>query len=234
MTGLRSGRLVVETLAEIRQSSPVLKKVYWRCRCDCGKTVDVFMSNLKNGHTQSCGCYKSEQTAKAHLTHGGSRVGKWEPLFVVWRQMISRCKNDWNVSYKYYGGRGIRVCDRWLEYAAFREDMQHGYIQGVTSLDRINNDGNYEPSNCRWATVKEQARNTRKNVWLEHKGERLCLTDWGIRIGCKPQVISLRLKRGWTVDEALTIPVGSVVGKLHRLKKHPNVYQGKKPNPIAA
>jgi hypothetical protein len=120
--------------------------------------------------------------------------------------MITRCYNERHPSFKNHGGRGISVCDRWREsFEKFFADMGEPPTRHH-SLDRINNDGNYEPSNCRWATVDVQRRNSRQARMLTHNGETMCVKDWAERIGVAPSTLCERLRRGWSVDRALTTP----------------------------
>lgn len=138
-------------------------KRYYRylCICDCGTILSVIGRNLRKGITESCGCFQKERAAAAQEKHGHSPRTGATRTYYSWTAMIGRCSRPNNCGYKWYGARGIRVCDRWLNsFENFLEDM--GERPKGKSLDRINNDGNYEPSNCRWATQKEQIRNQRK------------------------------------------------------------------------
>lgn len=125
------------------------------CRCECGTIKTFYRYNLRNGMTRSCGCLRSETMRHRETVHGMT----YTRVHVIWRGLLARCKNPNNPKYKHYGGRGISVCERWNTFENFYEDM--GDPSPELSIDRINNDGNYEPGNCRWATRSEQRRNQR-------------------------------------------------------------------------
>jgi hypothetical protein len=182
------------------------RKVVWVARCDCGKEIPVTVDKLRSGNTKSCGCMRYEWVAESKLKHGGSRRGRELPEYAIWCSMIKRCENPNETHYPHYGGRGITVCERWRnDFAAFLADMgsrpspQH-------SIDRIDNDGNYEPGNVRWATDKDQARNTTRNHWITFNGETLCLVAWAERIGMSHVGLLNRLRKGWSIERALTTP----------------------------
>jgi hypothetical protein len=156
IVGKRFGRLVVLRAARRMKSG----KVLWYCECNCGGSTITMTSNLTSGHTQSCGCFMREQTSRARKTHGAS--GSVEHR--TWKHIKMRCYNPKDISYKNYGGRGIIMCERWRHSAEnFIADMGPK-PSPKHSIDRINNDGNYEPSNCRWATRKQQNNNKRQKT----------------------------------------------------------------------
>jgi hypothetical protein len=181
----------------------------WTCKCVCGAIRVHWADKLKIGRYKSCGC-KSRETSvlnlrlgnKGKVLHGMSALSEYG-IFIA---MKRRCSDPSDISYRNYGGRGISVCERWKEFKRFYSDM--GPRPGPNySIDRKDTSGNYEPGNCKWSTRKEQARNTRKNVWFELGGERLCIGDWEERIGGSQGVVRRRLKLGWPLEKALTIPV---------------------------
>lgn len=196
------GRLTV-----IREVSPkVSGKQVQRCvecRCECGVVKEYRLYTLRSGKTKSCGCLAREVVGSGLKTHGLSHTVEYG----IWHGMLRRCLNEKEDSYRNYGGRGIAVCDRWRSFESFYEDMGPR-PSSKHSIDRINNDGNYEPGNCRWATQKEQARNTRVNYLVEHNGEVKCVADWAEQYGFKASVLYIRLvKLGWTFEKATTWPV---------------------------
>jgi hypothetical protein len=195
----RFGRLVATSFQDGR----------WRCVCDCGKESKVDSGDLLSGNTQSCGCLARERRIDASRIHAkkhGAVVGGVKTrTYSKWAGMWSRCTNPKANSYEHYGGRGISVCERWKSFENFLADM--GEAPPGLSIDRYpDNDGNYEPGNCRWATSSEQMRNTRVTRWIEHNGERLILSDWAARAGVSVAIFSKRLDGGWSMERALTTP----------------------------
>lgn len=198
ITGQRFGSLVA-----VRQHGrDPWGQLLWLCSCDCGQDHVATGGNLRSGTTKSCGCRRVE-VGKAKRTHGGSRTR----MYGIWASMIRRCEVQHDQEYENYGARGIRVCERWrLDYAAWLSDMgsrpspQH-------SIDRIDVNGHYEPSNCRWATTTEQARNKRSNVVITFNGETLCIADWSLRTGIKATTLYKRVHAGWPVEAILGSPL---------------------------
>lgn len=157
LMGQKFGRLTVIEPTEKRKGG-----IVWKCVCDCGNKREVSAGILRSGRAISCGCWRRKRTVK----HGCSRLGFVTPEYRTWYSMKRRCLNSNNKFYKYYGGRGIIVCDRWLNsFENFLEDMGERPNPEL-SIDRINNDGNYEPNNCRWATQKEQMAHIRRLKWF--------------------------------------------------------------------
>lgn len=166
-----------------------------KCRCDCGKSHTTRISRLINGTTKSCGCMKY-----AHCTTHGLHD---HPLHSTWKNMRRRCYSKSNPGYKNYGGRGISVCKRWREsFAAFVEDVGPKPSE-LHSLDRINNDGNYEPSNVRWATATEQRRNSRAITTITFGGVTKSLIEWSEELGIPYETIRERVGKGWSAARIL-------------------------------
>lgn len=197
LSGKRFGRL---TIIEKQPESKI--KIKWICKCDCGNYAIVFGSSLKTGNTRSCGCLKMEGGRDGKITHGQSDT----PTYKSWSDMKSRCSNSRKKDYMDYGGRGIKVCDRWLNsFSLFLEDM--GTRPPGTTLDRIDVNGDYSPENCRWATAKQQQRNKRNNNNVVFRGRSRSLAEWAEGLRMPYDVLRYRLKAGWTPEEAFTIPV---------------------------
>lgn len=171
----------------------------WLCRCDCGGSVRVLAANLKKGNSTSCGCKRRESQFK----HGMSGTPQWH----AWQAMRQRCENPNDPAYPNYGGRGIKVCDRWQEFKNFVADM--GLRPKGYELDRIDNDGPYSPENCRWVTSKANKHNKRTNTRITWEGETLPVTVWAERLGLHPRTLFNRLHRGWSLERAMTAPTQS-------------------------
>lgn len=190
------GRLTVYGFHEIRS-----RKSYWYCECICGNKVSVRSDQLKSGRSKSCGCITQERVqAGINTTHGLSK----HPLYAVFHGMKRRCYLKTSQDYIYYGGRGIRICEDWLSnFESFYEwALSSGYERGL-SIDRIDVNGNYEPSNCRWVTMKVQNRNTRQNNVIEINGKFKCLSEWCEHLNISLSTVKYRVRRGWDVKDAL-------------------------------
>lgn len=172
-TGKRFGRLVVLEDSGKRDSS---NNVYWLCRCDCGNEKVIMGNNLKKGATKSCGCYRKEHMRKNRkdpTKHGDNKIGKKSRLYSIWIDMKNRCYGINQHSYKWYGGKNIIICDEWkYNYATFKKwALTNGYQDNLT-IDRINSDGNYKPSNCQWIPRSENTRKSHAGIKHNSKGGR--------------------------------------------------------------
>jgi hypothetical protein len=173
----------------------------YNCVCDCGSERIVRKEKLLNGSSRSCGCLRNEELTTHGLTANAIRKDSSE--YWIWNSMIQRCHNPRNVQYPEYGGRGILVCDEWRTFENFYRDMGPRPSKGH-SIDRIDNDAGYSPSNCRWATRQEQNLNKRDSRRLTANGVTKCLQEWARDLGCSHATILHRIKAGWTEEEAVT------------------------------
>lgn len=195
LTGKRFGRWVVMQRAPDKSSSTA-----WKCLCDCGNIKDVSAHTLNNGVSTSCGCYRKEFTSTNNSTHGMGGTVEYE----TWMGIKKRCLNTKSKSYYRYGGRGITVCERWLEsFENFYADMGKRPQGFAISLDRKDVDGDYSPENCVWATSKEQNRNRSNNRYIEAFGERRVLAEWAEILNVPVHFIYLKIKNGMTLEEAM-------------------------------
>lgn len=189
------------------------RKTLWLCKCQCGQERLVVASDLVRGHTKSCGCLSREMLRASRVTHGESKRGHWTAEYVVWMGIRARCLHPQDASYPRYGGRGIRMCERWRRsFAAFLADVGRR-PSSAHSLDRYpNNDGHYEPGNVRWATLAEQSRNRRTNRFVRIGSRTMCVTDWVRHLGIPKSTFYARLKRGMSVEEAFCLPAVRATG----------------------
>ncbi len=205
ISGMQFGRLKAISVNRI-----VKNRCYWNCDCECGNKTVVRSSSLLSGDTKSCGCLRAEILLhETYETHGMTETR----LYRIWMGMKRRCKNKNLREYNRYGGRGITVCQEWLDdfMNFYNWAMANGYRDDLT-LDRKDNDKGYFPNNCRWSTVKEQANNRSNNVLLFFNNELKTISEWGEELGIKDGTIRARLKRGWSVEKSLSlIPADSEV-----------------------
>lgn len=211
LTGKRFGRLtVLEWIPSARGNAR------WLCRCDCGTEKVVNGKSLRNGHSKSCGCYQREEVSQRMRNLTPEEKRKYaryshhmsdSRIYRIYAGMKGRCYGPSNTHYEYYGGRGIKMCDEWLDdFMNFYEwAMANGYEDHLT-IDRIDVNGNYCPENCRWATRKEQLNNTRQNRFLKFNGETHTVKEWADITGINVSTLRRRLKNGWSVELALTTP----------------------------
>ena len=202
LTGQKFGRLTVKGRLENRDKNG---RVVWRLLCDCGNEVVFDAGRFKYGNTASCGCLRKELVGDDHRTHGLSKT----PIYNCWLSIKKRCYNEQNQDYHLYGGRGIRVCDRWMKFENFYADM--GERPEGMSIDRIDYNGDYTPENCRWATATQQARNKRNTKVVEYGGITKPIRDFCDELSLNASTVMTRLnQQHWTVDRALSTPTGRI------------------------
>lgn len=170
--------------------------------CGCGKITETFINSVVSLHIRSCGCGRVDASRKTHRTHGKTKTVEHR----TWSHIRQRCINPNDGAYKYYGARGIAICERWNSFENFLEDMGLRPA-GSYSIERDDVDGPYSPENCRWATGVEQANNKTNNFFLNYNGEKLSITQWARRFGIKMLTLRFRIKKGWSIEKALTTPV---------------------------
>lgn len=225
LTSQKFGRLTV-----LRRAPSGKKGARWLCVCECGKEHTVATGNLKTGAVRSCGCLLRDVLSPNATTHGRSRT----PEYSTWNTMFARCYNENHKSYASYGGRGIKVCERWNQFENFLADMGER-PSPKHSLDRYPDpNGNYEPGNVRWATAREQANNRRSCRMISYRGKLLSVTEAAREAGKDPSIISLRLRKGWDPVAALDTPVrpqkrfGTSERYLKRLEKVRQIMESSK------
>jgi hypothetical protein len=200
ITGQRFGRLCA-TGKTITKN----QRIFWECVCDCGNVKFYESYSLRHGYSRSCGCWCKEEMARIKHKHGAAGTR----LYGVWFKMLERCRNPKNKRFHRYGGRGISVCNRWQSFQNWIDDM--GYPASDTlEIDRINNDGNYEPGNCRWATKKQNCRNSSSARKITYLGKTQCITEWAEDAGINEKTLMTRLERGWPFVKAIETPVKKI------------------------
>ncbi len=201
LTGERFGRLTV-----VCRDGSIGTLAAWHVRCDCGVTKRLSGSDLRRGRSRSCGCLASD-LSRERATHGHATGGRVTAEYQAWTSMHQRCSDPSDASWARYGGRGIAVCERWIDFASFLADVGKR-PSPEHSIDRKNNDGDYEPENVQWATNEEQANNRRTNRLVTHDGVTMTMARWARRVGMRPGTLKHRLELGWAPARALTTPVG--------------------------
>ena len=203
LTGHKFNRLTVIKRVE----NDKCRNVQWLCKCVCGKEKVIKASHLRSDRTKSCGCLQKEkamQVGKQNIKHGHSCVGKKSRIYEIWQSMIQRCNNPNNKTYKYYGGRGIKVCKKWLKFEGFLQDM--GKKPERLTIDRIDNNKGYCKENCRWITMKEQMRNRRTNKFITINGITKCLAEHCEDRKLNYYTVYMRIYRyHWTPEESLEL-----------------------------
>jgi len=211
-SGIQNNGLTIKKFAKKKNS-----KRLWSVQCVCG---NIFVCNPRaviDGNTKSCGCLTKTFLREAKTKHGcsdskGKHKEKWR-LYRVWANMLNRCRNPKSAMYHRYGKRGVKVCKRWHKFENFLNDNSDSYTLAYskwgkkTQIDRINNDGNYTPSNCRWVSRTENSNNKSTNVFIVYKNKKYTIAELTRIHGIHPETFKGRLKRGCTVEQALTTPL---------------------------
>lgn len=199
LTGQKIGRWTIIEKVVLPKGQD---KAMWIGRCECGVVKNVRDGELRSGKTKSCGCLRKDPAQKTKHGYAGTKI------YNVWIGMVKRCGNPDCGSYGYYGGRGITVCERWLKFENFNEDMSPR-PDGM-SLDRVDNSKGYSKENCRWATRTQQSRNTRAVRLIAYNGETKCVSEWAEYLGLKYCTLLRRLNSGWDIARAFNTPTTSV------------------------
>ena len=198
LIGKRFGKLYVESHVLVNEKYGT----HLKCRCDCGVVIAIAVCSLKSGKKDSCGCNANHNSGNK-IKHGHNRRGFKSNTYKTWSSMMQRCSSSYG--FNSYSGKGISICERWKKYENFLEDM--GERPNGMSIDRIDVNGNYEPSNCRWANRLTQSNNTTKNVYFTYKGETLSMAEWARKLGLSYDTFRNRIKQHkWTIEKAIETP----------------------------
>lgn len=216
LTGRKFGRLTVIERAEDKVLPSGGRKTQWLCKCDCGNYTIVMSNNLIRNHTRSCGCLQKEKVFGGRKTHGLSKTR----LYRIFNKIRDRCYNPNNPKYNKYGGRGITICDEWLnDFRNFYKwSMANGYKENLT-IDRIDGNKGYSPENCRWVDQEEQQNNRSNNHLITYKGETKTLAQWAKELNIKESTIRSRIRYGWSIDKIFETPINNnAVNRKARIK----------------
>ena len=199
LTNKEYGRLVVLSLAYTKNG-----RTFWNCKCSCGNEKIILGKDLQNGHIRSCGCLRVEISRSRMTTHGATD----SRLYNIWTSMKARCETSKKQKFiKDYQNRGIKICAEWHDFSVFQKwALENGYKDNL-SIDRIDNNGNYCPENCRWADNFTQANNKRNNHWLTYNNKTQTIAQWSKELGMKYNALNERLRKGWSVERALSTPI---------------------------
>lgn len=194
LTGCRFGMLLA-----LKEVGNQLNAVMWECKCDCGKITRITTGNLRQGRSTSCGCNKSKSISLNRARHGETRGGVLTAEFRAWSGMKDRCENPSAEKYPRYGGRGIKVCEKWQKYENFLSDMGRKPTP-KHSIERVDNDKGYDPDNCIWATAEVQANNKSTTRILVFEGRSQSLTQWAREFGIKRSAMRRLVRNGWPLQ----------------------------------
>lgn len=196
IAGQKFGRLTALAIAGIKWGG-----ANWLCQCDCGKQTTVTLGYLQRGVIRSCGCYKRDEAKDRMTKHGGKGTREYR----AWAHIKDRCHNPKSKGYQFYGARGITVCERWRSsFEAFRQDM--GLCPVGFTIERKDNNGNYNPENCKWASWEEQHQNKRGGFYITFNGATMLASHWDKKQGLRKGTIGRRINLGWTVERAIMSP----------------------------
>lgn len=199
LTNKEYGRLIVLSLAYTKNG-----RTFWNCKCSCGNEKIILGKDLQNGHIRSCGCLRVETSRSRMTTHGATD----SRLYNIWTSMKARCETSKKQKFiKDYQNRGIKICAEWHDFSVFQKwALENGYKDDL-SIDRIDNNKGYYPENCRWADNFTQANNKRNNHWLTYNNKTQTIAQWSKELGMKYNALNERLRKGWSVERALSTPI---------------------------
>lgn len=211
LVGMKFGRLTVLERADDRVNKKGKHSIMWKCLCECGNIKVISRNSLLSHNVQSCGCLRAEKTRERRFRHGLRNT----QLYRAWSNIKTRCYNPKKDTYAYYGGKGITMCQEWLNnfMAFYNWSMNNGYKKGLT-IDRLNPNGNYEPSNCRWVTASQQQNNKLNNHIIEYNGEIHTLAEWSSLLNLNYGTLHRRIQYlNWSIEKAFTTPIKDMNNK---------------------